>query len=110
MKNPGKYKHLIDIQQNTAKSDNAGQKAPASWSNVTGLTSLWASITTTGGKEFYTAQRTNAEITTLIELRYIAGITAKMRVKYGSRAFDIIYSNNVDEKNETWLLSCKEVV
>ena len=99
----------IDIQKNTATVNEMGQKAPPSYANVTGLTGLWAKMITTGGRELYAAQKINAETEVVFKLRYIAGITTKMFVKYGDRLFNILLVNNIDEKNEWLLLSCKEV-
>lgn len=99
----------IDIQSNTAAVDSFGQPVE-SWANVTGLTSLWASGISTGGREYYAAQKLNAEVTMVFKIRYQTGITPLMRVKYGSRYFQILSVNNVNEKNEFVLISCKEVL
>jgi SPP1 family predicted phage head-tail adaptor len=99
----------IDIQQNTPIKDSYGQMVE-SWGNVTGLTGLFASMITTGGREFYAAQKMNAETAAVFKLRYIEGITNLMRVKYGTRYFDILNANNVNEKFEYLLISAKEVI
>lgn len=98
----------IDIQQNTP-TYNSYNEPIESWVGVTGLTSLWASMITTGGREYYAAQKLNAETSAVFKLGYVTGITTTMRVKYGSRYFDILNVNNKDEKFEYLLLSCKEV-
>ena len=101
----------IDIQQDIGTDKDSYGQHIEFWANVTGLTGLWASMITTGGREFYAAQKLNAETQAVFKLRYIAGITSLMRVKYGSRYFSIISPpNNVNEKFEHILLSCKEVV
>jgi SPP1 family predicted phage head-tail adaptor len=100
---------IIDIQE-AAITYNSYNEPIEEWKNVTGLTGLYASVITTGGREFYAAQKLNAEVTAVFKLRYIEGITNLMRVKYGGRYFQIFFVNNVDEKNEYLLLSCKEVV
>ena len=100
---------IIDIQEATI-TYNSYNEPIEEWKNVTGLTGLYASVITTGGREFYAAQKLNAEVTAVFKLRYIEGITNLMRVKYGGRYFQIFFVNNVDEKNEYLLLSCKEVV
>lgn len=107
--NPGKLNRKIDIQQNTPAKDSTGQSIE-SWAGVTGKTSLWASVITTGGREFYAAQRLNVETSAVFKLRYKSGVTSLMRVKYSGRNFEIINVNDKDEKHEWLLLSCKEVV
>jgi SPP1 family predicted phage head-tail adaptor len=103
----------IDIQAETptvpATYDSYNNEIKP-WSNVTGLTGLWASMITTGGRELYAAQKVHAETSVVFKLRHVTGITTLMQVKYGSRLFNIINVNNVNEKNEYLLLSCKEVV
>jgi SPP1 family predicted phage head-tail adaptor len=100
----------IDIQQETGSADGYGQVG-GTWANVTGLTGIFASMITTGGREYYAAQKLNAETQCVFRFRYMPGITSLMRVKYGSRYFQIISPpNNVNEKFEWILLSCKEVI
>lgn len=107
--NPGELKHKITIQQDIPLED-ASYNKKENWVNVAGLIDLRASITTTGGREFYAAQRVNAETSTLITIRYKPGISPKMRVKYGTRYFDILNVNDVNEAHIYILLSCKEVI
>lgn len=99
----------IDIQQDTGQQDSFGEPIPG-LTNVTGLTSLWASMFTAGSREVYVAQKVIAETTAVFKLRYIDGVTEKMFVKYGGRTFQILGKpNNKDEKFEWLLISCKEV-
>lgn len=97
----------IDIQQITTTQDGYGDtiKTP---SNL--YTGLWASMITTGGGEFYAAQKLNAATTAVFKTRYVEGVKSDMKVIYGSRTFEILFVNNKDEKFEWLLLSCKEVV
>ena len=43
-----------------------------------------------------------------IIIRYLSGIVPKMRVKYGSRIFDILSVINVSERNRELQLMCRE--
>lgn len=82
-----------------------------SWSDF--MINYWADFITKGGTEFYAAQKINAETTAVISLGYdakSAAITTSDRVKYGSRYFEILRVNNVDEANFEVLLYVKEVV
>ena len=97
---------IVDIQEASYTNDTYNEPIKTWKSKFSGV---YAKIITTGGREFYAAQKLNAEVTAVIKLRYIDGITSLMRVKYGSRYFEIFLVNNVDEKNEFILLSCKEV-
>jgi SPP1 family predicted phage head-tail adaptor len=100
---------LITIQAATSTADAYGQMVE-SWSDVAGLTNLWCGVISTGGREYYAAQKLNAETTAVFKIRYITGILPTHRVKYGTRYFHILNVNDKDEKDEFILLSCKEVV
>lgn len=100
---------IISIQEESGAADPYGQSG-GTWTDVEGMSSLFASMITSGGREFFTAQRWSAEVTAVFKLRYIGGITTKDRVRYGDRIFNILLVNNVDEKNELLLLTCKEVL
>jgi len=50
----------------------------------------------------------NAEVTGKISIRYLAGITPKMRVKHGNRIFDIVSMINPEERNRELQLMVKE--
>ena len=77
------------------------------WTDV-GTT--WAKMITTGGGEFFAAQRTNAETNAVFEIRYTEHIDASMRIKVGSRYFSILFINNVDGRFVTLQIAAKEVV
>lgn len=99
----------IDIQAVTTNADSYGQPIE-SWADVSGLTGIYCSMITTGGKEYYAAQKLYAEVTAVFKLRYITGITVQHRVQYGTRNFHILSVNNVNEHDEFILLYCKEVI
>lgn len=70
---------------------------------------VWAGIETTGGGEFYAAQKINANTEMLITIRYRT-IAKTQRIKYGTRYFEILNINNVGERDREIQLSVKEVV
>ena len=45
-----------------------------------------------------------------IIIRYLSGIVPKMRVKFGSRIFDILSVINVKESNRELQLMCRESI
>lgn len=66
---------------------------------------------TTGGGEFYAAQKKNAETTALVTVRYTQKIDDRMRLKHGNREYEILPPiNDVDNAHIKMLVSCKEVV
>lgn len=50
---------------------------------------VFASIEPLRGRERYEAQRVDAEINHRIRMHYVAGVTPKMRIVFGTQTFDI---------------------
>jgi SPP1 family predicted phage head-tail adaptor len=96
----------ITFQSQSSTQDSFGQPVDT-WSDVA---TVWAGIITTGGKEFYAAQKLHAETTAVMKIRYRTDLLPTMRIKYGSRYFDILAINDVDEGHREMLITCKEVV
>ena len=56
------------------------------------------------------AQQMQADVTHRVRFRYVAGVTAKMRVLYGARIFNVLSVINPEERNREIVLMCKELV
>lgn len=102
-----KLNQQITIQTKTTTRGTSGEVIET-WTDT--LTGIWAGFITTGGREYYAAQKLNAETTAVISMWYVSGITVTNRIKYGTRIFDILHVNNVGEANNELLISAKEVV
>lgn len=74
----GQLNQKIVIEQPAVVSDGEGGET-TTWSTYS---TVWASIRPLRGREYYEANQTRADVTAEIRIRYIAGITPKMRVKY----------------------------
>jgi SPP1 family predicted phage head-tail adaptor len=102
----GKLRHKITIQEYSAARDSFGAETEG-WNDKA---SVFASITPISGKEYFASQQLNAEVTTKITIRYLEGITPKMRVVFGDRIFEIVSVLNFEERNVELNLMCKESV
>ena len=102
----GELRQSIIFQTNTPTRGTDGAEVNAYADTVT----TRAKMETTGGKEFYSAQRINAEITALFIVRYRSTINNAQRIKLGTRFFEIIAINNHENRNVWLLVSAKEVV
>ena len=71
---------------------------------------VWASVDPLIGKEYFAQEREQATVSHKIRMRYLADITHKMRVTWGSRVFEIESVLNVGERNRELVLMCKESV
>ena len=105
MLNAGEFNRQITLQRAVYVYDSKNEKIATYADDVT----VWAGIVTTGGREFYAAQKLNAETTALFKIRY-RDVSGTMRIKYGNRTFEIISINDVDAAHVALFISAKEVV
>ena len=103
----GKLRHIIDIQQQSTTQDSYGE-AVDTWTNL--YSSVYASIEDMKAREFYSGEKLNSEITHKIRIRYKASILPKMRVKFGTRYFNIETIVNWQERNIFLDIMCKELI
>ncbi len=82
----GKLRHRVTIEQ-VSESQDADGSVIEIWS---AYAVVQASIEPMSGREYFAAQSTQADVTHRISLRYLSGVTPKMRVNYSSRIFDIL--------------------
>ncbi len=102
----GDLRHKVTIQQKTITKDTEGIPSET-W---TDFATVWAAIEPLQGREFFSAQAINAQVTTRIRIRYLAGISPTMRVSYGTRIFDIQAVIDVEERHLELQLMCQEVI
>jgi SPP1 family predicted phage head-tail adaptor len=93
--NAGILKHRISIQISTNAQGTYGEPTPTWVDFIT----CSASIEPINGREYFSSQQVNSEVTHRIKMRYKAGINSKMRVKYHNRYFDIKSVINIKEQN-----------
>jgi SPP1 family predicted phage head-tail adaptor len=103
----GELTTRITFQRSTKTKLTSGQ-IKETWADAC---TVFAAMITTGGREFYAAQKINAETTAVFKTWHRADINTRMRIKVGNRIFEILPPlNNVDNKNVALLISAKEVV
>jgi len=103
----GRLRHRIAIQKQVTTQNEYGE---ATKSFVDAYTSISASIDPINGKEFFSGDKYNSEVSHKVTIRYKSGVLPKMRVEFGSRHFDIKYITNFEERNIFLELACKEVI
>lgn len=102
----GELNTTITFQQNTPTHDSLNQPVP-NWADVA---TVYASVITTGGREYYAAQKLNAETSVVFKIRYRRGLKTTMRVKWAGKYYEILPPiNDVNGKHEEILISAKEV-
>ena len=106
MSDIGKKNKRVAIQTRTV-TYNSYNEPIESWADTA---TVWAGIINSGGGEFYAAQKLNADTQAVISIRFYSGLTTLNRIKYGSRIFEILHVNDVNERHREMLLAVKEVV
>ena len=102
----GKLRHTIIIQSTTQTQSSSGAITD-SWGT---FATVRASITPLNGREYFESQQVNAEEVTRFTIRYIASITTKMRILWGSRTYDIRSIINVNQVDKLMNLMVVEDV
>ena len=92
----GILRHRITIQESTETSNGMGGFT-TTWSDKL---EAWAAIWPLTAKESLDAMKLELQITHKIRIRYRSGITAKDRIKFGARIFNIVSLINFEERNE----------
>lgn len=110
MIDPGKMRHRITFQRFTGKQDEFGDPIQADDSNWEDVVTVWAAIDPLKGREFYAAQQSQSEITHNVYCRYRAGLNSAMRIKYRTRKFSIESIIDHEERHQSLLIKCKELV
>ena len=103
----GLLKKRIELQSVTLTADTGG-----------GFTSRWATTNTVWanmqpvdkGREFYDVRQLQKSLGFVFTIRYLANVTPKMRIKFGTRLFNIRSVVNMSEKNEILRISAEEFV
>jgi SPP1 family predicted phage head-tail adaptor len=71
---------------------------------------VWAYKASSNSREYYQAQKVNAELTALFIIRYRSKMTPRMRLIHEGRTFDILGADDPTGKRVEIHLPCKEVI
>lgn len=110
MIDPGKMRHRVTFQRFSGTQDGFGDPLQADDANWTDAATLWAAIDPISGREFYAAEQSQSEVSHKVRCRYRAGLDTAMRIVCGSRRFKIISIIDWEERHESLLIMCKELV
>lgn len=92
----GELRHPVTIESAIETPADAGEWEVAIWAV---FASTRAQITPLSGTEKFQAQHLDPEVTHLVQIRFIDGITPEMRIVWGSRTFGIKSVLNVEERS-----------
>jgi SPP1 family predicted phage head-tail adaptor len=105
----GALRHRLRVQHYTGLIRNtAGEEVP-DWHDFI-PEPRWASVEPLSGRELIAAQQVNAEVTARVRLRYLPGLTPKMRFLHKERELLIQAIINPEERNRELEVLVTEVV
>lgn len=110
MIDPGKMRHRITFQRFTGSLDDFGDPLQADDSRWADVATVWAAIDPISGREFYAAEQSQSEVSHKVRCRYRSGLDTAMRIRFGKRKFGIISIIDWEERHESLLIMCKELV
>lgn len=90
----GDLRHRIEIES-AARVGDGGGGATVTWATVA---DVWAAIWTRTSDEVFEHDRTAGRATHDIWMRYRSDVRPEMRVRSGSRVFDILGVINIDDR------------
>ena len=103
----GTLRRRLVIQSVTeAASDAYGEPGET----VATYATRWGSVEPLSGVELYRMHEVHPEVTHQVRIRYLAGITPKMRVLFGTRSFEVRGVTNPSETNRELILLCTELL
>lgn len=103
----GELRHRIDLQSNSGSTRNAFGETAEAWATM--AASLPAKVEPLSGRELFSAQQIQPDISHKVTIRYRQGLNAKMRVIFGARTFNVEGPpKNVEERNIVIELMCRE--
>jgi len=104
--NAGVLKNLVSLERYTTIKSDCGEVIKG-WSE---LITLWCSISPITGKEYFDNKQMQGEISHKIKCRYYDDITIKDRIVFKTRIFKIVSILNINERDVSLEIMCKEEV
>lgn len=108
----GPLRQRVTLQSLTETTDSYGQRVQ-SWNT---LGTYYAEVRQLSGREAVNAKQVKADTTHLVRMRYIGtlfatpGILPSMRFLFNGIALNILFINNVDNRNREYQILAQETV
>ena len=96
----------VTIQDRTITQDSFGQGTPT-WFD---LATVWAFVEPLSGREAWQAQMVRPDVTHQITMRAYPGLHPRMRLKLGTRTFNIESVIDVENRGRQHTCVCKELL
>jgi SPP1 family predicted phage head-tail adaptor len=101
----GRFRFRVNILDLSNAQDASGGIDPRL---VTLFLQTWAAVDTLNGRELYSAQQQNSEVTHKVSIRYAPGILSRQVVGNAGRYYTIQYISDPDGRGKLLELFCSE--
>ena len=103
----GELRHRVSLQSPTYARDSGGQNLISGWTTEA---TYWARVESFSGREYEDDAQVVSETQLRVTLRWPLGQTlgSDWRLLFGSRVLHIDSVTNLDERNRTAVLVCRE--
>ena len=113
-----RLRHQVSLERQAKAPDPRSGQLVEIWQSIA---QVWAAVEPLRGRELFTAQQFNSEVTTKITLRYLRGITLQHRMRVvlaadtnteaPERIFTLLHDPiDPDLRHRELQLLCKEVI
>jgi SPP1 family predicted phage head-tail adaptor len=104
----GELRHRVSLQSPTYTRDDGGQTLLSGWTTEA---TYWARVESFAGREYEDDAAVTSETQLRITLRWPLGETlgSDWRLLFGSRVLQIDSVTNLDERDRTAVLVCREI-
>ncbi|MFM9943208.1 MAG: phage head closure protein [Hyphomicrobiaceae bacterium] len=99
----GAMRYRLNLEAPARTADGGG--ASETWQPVA---DVWAAIDPTSGDEAIGSEAIRGRITHTIHIRYRSGVVPAMRLRLGTRCFDILGLIDVGERHRRLRCLCRE--
>lgn len=94
---PGKLRFIITIEEPSLGAVGDYGDPVISWST---FATVWADFFPLRGKELFAAKASQSETTGRFVMRYISGVTSKMRISYNGKIYNITECLNINGRDK----------
>ena len=110
MIDPGKMRHLVNVQVYNRNVDSHGDVRDDVEDNWQTVRTIWAAIDPVSGREFYEADQSQSQVTHKVRCRFFPGLTTEQRLVYHGRTLEIVSVIDWEMRHESYLIMAKELV
>ncbi len=103
MINAGNLRERVTVQQATESRNGIGETV-LSWDT---FATVWASVEGVSAREALTAGQNEVSITHKVQMRYLTGLTQRMRLQWRGRTLEIVSLLEHDNRSRHELI-CQE--